>query len=271
MDCSAKIFVFVAVFFASAFAYGQTAIGEKKQEVKHVPVEVAKSDTSGKKAEKARINVVFAKEERKAQQKYDLSLYLRRYEAHIKISSFHKSHLRQTSNEKEKAAVVAGLKELSKISAICADNYEADLTAMLEQDKSELGKKRLRLHLVALNLAKKQHARSILKKDIAGSTPEMNALKPLIRLYYPYNSADAISVFWRESSGLPYELNHGGCLDFGVTQINLRWQKLVMQKYGLTLYDLYDPVINVAFSRIVYSNWKCSFRPWVAAKKIGIH
>jgi len=269
MESSTKILVFVAIFFVGIFAYSQTSIGEKLTQLKEVKEKITELADTKTQNSSAKTNDIYAY--KATSKKYAASLYLHRYEEHIKLKSCYKSHLRQTNNKVEKMAIIDGLVMLSQISGMPYAGYESNLTALLIRDQSPLGKKRLRLHFVALGLAKKQYPKQQKKVSIAGSTPEMDAIDPLVRLYWLHNPNDALSVYWRESSGLPYELNHGGCQDFGITQINLKWQKHYMQKYGLTLTDLYDPVINVAFGRIVYSNWKCSFKPWVASRKLGIH
>jgi hypothetical protein len=90
------------------------------------------------------------------------------------------------------------------------------------------------------------------------------------------NINDLINLGAGESSLDPSRINtnEGGSQDFGLYQINGKWQKQLLDELGVTEQDLLDPQINMQVTREIMrrrlEKGLNPFQPWVGADSLGL-
>lgn len=154
---------------------------------------------------------------------------------------------------------------------------EKQLRAILIADKSQLGQKRLMIHDMALALSKKKAmtnkaALKCTSKDVVNisNSVEVNTFAPVINMYWTEKPEEAYAVFWYESRFKIWEVYHGNGDDNGICQINWPSHKGWLSRCGIRRAELFDPIINLAAGRIIYSRAGNNWGPWVAASKVGL-
>jgi soluble lytic murein transglycosylase-like protein len=84
---------------------------------------------------------------------------------------------------------------------------------------------------------------------------------------YPWPVDEALAVMTCESGGDKSAVSSTG--DYGLMQINWRWQGSRVAKMGGSLESLYDPAFNVKVAYAIYSEQ--GWRPWTCGRKLRLN
>jgi len=108
--------------------------------------------------------------------------------------------------------------------------------------------------------------------------PEFQDVQPdiqnIIREYFPDVYNEAINIAARESGLNPGAIGQNynaegvpSSQDYGLFQINDRWQGPGVEKAGMTMEDMLDAIKNVQYARQLYEQQ--GWNPWATAPDLG--
>lgn len=136
-----------------------------------------------------------------------------------------------------------------------------------QKQKEELEillKEKQKLENEKAELQKQVQAKSVRIASVKKVADSVEQYRPLCQKYFPEQVNNCLLVMKAESGGnaRAYSRTH----DAGLMQINVpTWSRF----FGLTAEQLFDPETNIKCARVIY-NRSGSWRPWVAARKLGL-